>query len=345
MALFEPPSERKPLVEAISSGLTALSVDPSDAWQLVDAVSHAEEEFLLGVTAQALSAESGTEAYGFENVVGVGLGERTVAGRPTGEAAVTMFVIVKAGHDRVDPAALIPDRIEGVPTDIVETGEFVAFTERGRHRPAMPGVSIGHHDSSGGTFGFLARRDAGLYVVSNNHVLARGNDASAGDVIVQPSKVDGGLVDADALARLTSWVPLNYEGGRTPVDCAMAEVSPDAVTPRHMHFGDLESEPVPAGLSTLVRKSGRTTGVTRGVVTQVGVTTRMRVGTRRVLLANQFTVRGLGGAFSSGGDSGSLVVDEATRCPVGLLCGGGTNYSLVSPIAGVLDGLGVSFAV
>ena len=56
----------------------------------------------------------------------------------------------------------------------------------------------------------------------------------------------------------------------------------------------------------------------------------------------QLAVSGVGGQFSSGGDSGSLVVDAVTRHPVGLLfAGGGLGTTFVNPIGPVLDRFGV----
>ena len=44
-----------------------------------------EQNFILNVVEEALSAESGTDTHGFENIKGVGIGERVVAGWLTEE--------------------------------------------------------------------------------------------------------------------------------------------------------------------------------------------------------------------------------------------------------------------
>jgi len=175
----------------------------------------AEDELLVTVMAQSLAAESGTEGFGFENILGVGLSERVLSGRPTGEEAVAVYVVRKAPPGEVEPSALIPTKYEGVPTDVVESGEFVAETERGRHRPALSGLSLGHSAGGIGTLGFVARREGELVVVSNNHVLARENEADPGDVILQPAATDGGTSTDDEIARLEGFEPLDFYGPNT----------------------------------------------------------------------------------------------------------------------------------
>lgn len=308
---------------------------------------HAEEDLLFTVAAQAASAQSGSLGYSFENIVGVGSGERHVRGRPTGEPAITVYVVVKAHPELLEPGALVPVEYEGVPTDVVESGEFAASGERGRFRPSPGGVSVAHFQAGAGTLGFIARRGGSLCIVSNNHVLARENDAARGSAILQPGPADGGKPDADRIAELAEWLPLNFDGDPTPVDAAVAETDAESVDLQNVSgLGPLVLEPLEVADGLLVRKCGRSSGVTRGRVVDAEATVRTRYGSKYVFLTDQFLVTGLAGElFSERGDSGSLVVEEQTRRPVGLLCGGSPRYSIVTPIARVLDGLGLSFVI
>jgi hypothetical protein len=52
-------------------------------------------------------------------------------------------------------------------------------------------------------------------------------------------------------------------------------------------------------------------------------------------------VTGVGGEFSSGGDSGALVVDAISRRCVGMVIGGNGDHTFVTPLARVLDRFGV----
>src|SRR5690349_8385523 len=60
------------------------------------------------------------------NVMGVGLGPKIVNGAPTEETAVRFYVEKKVPPAALLEANLLPSEIEGVPTDVIQTGRFVA---------------------------------------------------------------------------------------------------------------------------------------------------------------------------------------------------------------------------
>jgi hypothetical protein len=309
--------------------------------QLMAARQHAEEELLLAPMSQALSAEAGTEGFGYENIVGVGVAEREVGGSLAGQEAVAVYVERKVARELVDDAALVPSEYDGIPTDIVESGELVPQTGRGRYRPAPAGVSLAHHASTAGTLGFVAYRDGDLYVVSNNHVLAQENDADAEDSILQPGPADGGT-EADEIARLAVWEPMDFNGGPNLVDAAMARTDADLVSREVYGMGALDWTPRSPSRGLVVRKRGRTSQLTQGVVQDVDATIKMPYSNGVAILTDQILVRGVNRTFSEGGDSGSLVFAEESRQPIGLLCGGSPRYSVVNRISPVLEALGLS---
>lgn len=316
--------------------------DPTE--RLLEARGQAEEDLLSDVAfTRSLTAGSGTEGFGYENVVGVGIGERLSKGRPTGVLAVTVYVVRKAPLDDIEDSARVPAGYEGVPTDVVESGEFLAYTERGRFRPAPSGVSLAHHQDTAGTLGFVGSRQGELVVVSNNHVLARENEARRGDAILQPGPSDGGTA-TDALAELECWQELDF-GGPNVIDAAVATAAREDLAEEIYRIGAFVTEPLEPRRDMLVRKCGRTSGVSRGVVRDVEASVKVRyrrglLRLREQLLVDPRDTR----PFSEPGDSGSLVIEESTRQPVGLLCGGAPRFTIVNRITGVLDGLGVSLA-
>jgi hypothetical protein len=311
--------------------------------RLYAAFEQAENDLLFTAAAQSLTAETGTDGFGFENIVGVGVSERLAGGRPAGEGAVSIYVVRKAPLDEVDPSALVPTEYEGVPTDVVESGEFVIATERGRHRPVPLGVSVGHANGDTGTVGFLGKRDSELVIVSNNHVLARENRAGRGDAILQPGPVDGGGA-GDQVGELEGWVALDFGGSKNPIDAAVARVDEAAVTGQLYGGGTIAPTLGKPSRNAIVRKCGRTSGLTRGVVTDVSATIKLRFPSGMALMSEQILIQGLGGSvFSEPGDSGSLVVEEGSDLPLGLLCGGSSRFTLANQIDQVLTGLGVSF--
>jgi hypothetical protein len=60
------------------------------------------------------------------NVVGVGVGLRSIGGELTGEVAIVVSVTEKLLDDDLEPAERIPAEIDGVPVDVQATGPFIA---------------------------------------------------------------------------------------------------------------------------------------------------------------------------------------------------------------------------
>jgi hypothetical protein len=61
------------------------------------------------------------------NVVGVGVGFRQVGGELTYEVALVVSVTRKLPAAQLSPQDVIPDRIEGIPIDVRETGTIRAL--------------------------------------------------------------------------------------------------------------------------------------------------------------------------------------------------------------------------
>lgn len=243
------------------------------------------------------------------------------------------------------------------PTDGARTAQATAArgaAQRKRQRPLAPGASLAHHEVTAGTLGAVVRdRARARYLLSNNHVLAAVNQGRRGDAIVQPSPQDRGAVARDRVARLHRWVRLRSRGrGKNLVDAALAALDPD-VEVRHTVDGrELRGVRRRTLPELRVWKLGRTTGHTRGRISAVlldEVEVSYQDGTVCVF-DNQLEIVGLRGAFSTFGDSGSLVIDEQDRA-VGLLFAGselggpaGSGRSYAAPIATVLEALDVTLA-
>lgn len=84
-------------------------------------------------------------------------------------------------------------------------------------------------------------------------------------------------------------------------------------------------------LGMSVVKSGRTTGLTSGIITQVDVTVDVEYGGQRARFVNQMVIT----PFSQRGDSGALVLN-ADRHAVGLIFSGSDAISVATPIRFVL---------
>jgi hypothetical protein len=301
-----------------------------------------ERSLILDVIQDALSAASGTKTYGFENIKGVGISEKIVNGWLTLDPCITVYVAAKAPLSEVQEEARVPDKVRGISTDVVEIGEIDAFPFKGRYRPAPGGVSVGHFKITAGTIGCLVKKGKLVCVLSNNHVLADVNQGKPGDAILQPGPFDGGHVPADQIAKLTSFIPIDFAKPNV-VDCAIAEAQPKLVDPLNKVLGKLKLPAAPAQLNMLVRKCGRTTQLTRGRITDTNATVRVGYGTAgTAVFQKQIIVQSLNAnPFSQGGDSGSLIVNEAGQ-PVALLFAGSTSHTIANPIQAVLAALRVT---
>lgn len=236
--------------------------------------------------------------------------------------------------------------------------DTIADHQVAQPRPIQLGTSGGNfNDESAqfccsGTLGALVRDKKGrLYVLSNNHVLARTNRGRKREPITQP-----GLVDADCLlsindgvAALTKRAGIHF-GARVQnvIDAAIAQVIPGQVDPsgRILGIGTLNAGIVQPAVGLSVKKSGRTSGLTQGTIAAVDVALLVSydkvcgVGSQTALFLHQIRITpGDFGDFSQGGDSGSLVVEDVATCPraVGLLFAGGGGDTFANPIANVLS--------
>ncbi len=313
-----------------------------------------------------------SDLLGRRNVVACGIGYKVREGVQTRELSLVISVTHKVHPSALTPEDLIPPQMDGIPTDVVELGVLRAFQgPRGRWRPVVPpGVSVGHIHISAGTFGCLVRRGSDLFILSNNHVLADINRGRSGDPILQPGPADGGTAD-DVTATLEEFIPLDFgitepecriatllaaglntlaklAGSRhrlepvrqTPgvnrVDAALARpLSTDRVSPDILGIG----VPTGVGEATLgmqVQKSGRTTGYTTGVITQIDATVRIDYYGPAALFEGQL----IASPMSQPGDSGSAILDRDRRV-VGLLFAGSEAATVINPIADVLTALRV----
>lgn len=283
--------------------------------------------------------------FAISGVVGTGVGLDS-----RGQPVVRVFVESPAVPG-------LPAALDGVPTDVVVTGRFVAFctTTTDRCRPAELGNSVGHPDITAGTIGARVKDASGnVYVLSNNHVLANSNNASIGDSALQPGPYDGGTDPADQIGTLADFQIINFSGGDNTMDAAIAGSSTANLSPSTLAggYGTPSSSPVECTsscanlLNLAVQKYGRTTALTTGTVAEVNVIVNVcYVALGRLCLQSARFVDQIGitpGSFSAGGDSGSLIVTQSGNNPVALLFAGSSSRTIGNRIELVLNRFGVT---
>ena len=301
----------------------------------------------------------------------------TYTAPPTIAATGVTYVVATAGNSTSKTAADLLLNTAGVASN-------PASHQAEQLSPAQLGSSGSNNsdydtqgaqvaDCCGGTLGALIQDGNGRqYLLSNNHVLARSDQASVGDSIVQPGLIDNNCTPygdgpgITPVASLTGWLPLS--AAATNADAAIAQVAPSAVDGTgsilelgvRQADGTLSAAPPgtsstggkgeSAGLGMMVAKSGRTTGLTCASVSAIDLDVNVDYFTdcaeTKPYLSKTFTnqIAVSGNQFSDAGDSGSLMVDTTNAEPVGLFFAGGVDAAGVSegvanPVGDVLSEL------
>lgn len=287
-----------------------------------------------------------------------------------GEPSVIVLLMSDRGRGRV------PDRLDGVPVTKIVTGPIMAYgkppkpgdgddPKARQERPIQLGVSGGNANDlangycCSGTLGALITKAGKYYILSNSHVLAGDIVSSAtdpdkaviGDPIDQPGLIDVQCqkISADFVANLSSLSSLT---GNTNVDGAIAEIISGMVRTDGsiLGIGTLSSATLEAYVNLPVKKSGRTTGLTRSKVyaingnVNVGYYDECNGSSFVVYYTGQIFVTNRANKFLNSGDSGSLLVEDVDVNPraVGLCYAGGGGYAIANPIDDVLSYFGAT---
>lgn len=267
----------------------------------------------------------------------------------------------------------LPDKLENVPVEIMVTGEIKTFrgtpgggiSHTAKQTPPIKlGTSGGwRYDLAngyccGGTLGSLVNIGGSKYILSNYHVFesdivsgGNGRTAQTGDPIVQP-----GLIDISCNASNGQDVATLVKKSSLPgsnVDCAVASIISGMVDPTGsiLEIGTISANTVAASINQNVKKSGRTTGLTRSTVAGLNATVSVtyenecaggtaftKTFTGQIVIANR------GSKFLNAGDSGSLMVEDVSSNPraIGLLFAGSNTSAIANPINQVLSFLGAT---
>src|SRR5262245_1210767 len=262
----------------------------------------------------------------------------------------------------------LPESIEGMRVFENVTGRIKAFAVADHRVKQTPPIQMGTSGGwrfdlangfcCGGTLGSLVLRGGQRYVLSNYHVLeadivSGGNSrvAQAGDAVVQP-----GLIDVSCNANNAQNVA-NLSGIKSlpgsNVDCAIASVISGQVRTDGsiLEVGTIANTTVGASVGQKVKKSGRTTGLTRSSVSGLNATVSVAYENECAggaaftkTFTGQIVIRNRGSRFLNSGDSGSLMVEDvATHArAVGLLFAGSSTSAIANPIGQVLSFLGAT---
>jgi hypothetical protein len=210
----------------------------------------------------------------------------------------------------------------------------------------------------GGTLGSLVSIGGTQYILSNYHVFESdivpgGNNTTAqtGDPIIQP-----GLIDVNCSVNGAQTVGTLVKRSSLPssnVDCSTAQVVSGMVRTDGaiLEIGTISHLTTSAFINQAVKKSGRTTGLSRSSISGLNATVSVTYdnecagGTAFTkTFTGQIVVANGGSKFLNSGDSGSLMVEDVSTNPraVGLLFAGSSTSAIANPIDEVLSFLGAT---
>lgn len=231
-----------------------------------------------------------------------------------------------------------------------------------------PPISLGtsggwRHDLAngyccGGTLGSLIQVGGQQRILSNYHVLeadivngGNGTTAQTGDPVIQPGLLDVGCNANNAqnvasLVKTSSLPNSNVDASTATILNGMVKTNGDI-----LEVGVPSSSTLNASIGLGVKKSGRTTGLTRNSIQ--GLNATISVGYENECaggssftktFTGQIIIGNKGSKFLAGGDSGSLMLEDVTNNPraVGLLFAGSTSLAVANPINEVLNFFGAS---
>ena len=270
-------------------------------------------------------------------------------------------------------AGTLPAQFGGVPVQVEFTDKFravigkpgggsgVSHTAK-QTAPIQLGTSGGwRYDLAngyccGGTLGSLVQINGEPYILSNYHVLeadivSGGNNivSQTGDYVIQPGLIDvscnaGNAQNVATLVKMSALPTFN-------VDCSIAKVVPGMVSSSILEIGTISSQTVAVSPQKAVKKSGRTTGLTRSSISGLNATVSVTYdnecagGTAFTkTFTGQIVISNTRRKFLNSGDSGSLMVEDVTTNPraVGLLFAGSSTSAIANPINDVLAFLGAT---
>lgn len=292
---------------------------------------------------------------GLPGVTGIDVGFKEVDGQTTNQLAIRVHVAQK--KDRVPVNQRVPADIDGIVTDVLQRDyepqvasaalDMSALADTTHYATLQGGVSMGPSRVIGGsifagTLGAIVidnvtNQHAAL---TNFHVACVDSTWHVGDRMVQPSRIDTGVVPADEFgAILRATLSGAVDGGLISIDPAKSSSCDIA------EIGQVRGTKA-ATLGMLVRKRGRTTGLTYGSVDGLSATVNVNYGDGIGLrtLSNQVSIKTdttRNPLFSDHGDSGSAIVDD-TGYVVALLFAGAGTGTVGNPIASVLSELNIS---
>lgn len=265
----------------------------------------------------------------------------------------------------------LPREFRGVDVQVELTDKFRAMAGRpggGHTTRQTPPIQLGTSGGwtfdlangfcCGGTLGSLVSIGGQQHILSNYHVfeadiVSGGNNrvAATGDPIIQPGLIDVNC--SNSSAQNVATLVLKHSLPNSNVDCSVGKVIAGMVRTDGaiLEIGTISRAIVGASINQAVKKSGRTTGLTRSSVSGLNATISVAYENECAggaaftkTFTGQIVITNRASKFLNSGDSGSLMVEDVATNPraVGLLFAGSSSSAIANPIGQVLSFLGAT---
>jgi len=246
----------------------------------------------------------------------------------------------------------VTGRIQTLSAQVAEPITDVSEDRQDEVRPLVGGTSLSAYVTKGaliylyaGTLGMVTYDDK---ILSNAHVIAMepGTDEflDIGTPIIQPGSRDGGRL-VNRAGELEAYIPIDFApDAKNYADAAIGSIDGGvSASPGEQFYegGNYWVEGwTEVSKGDIVRKSGRTTGVTTGEVIHTNVSVLVWYGDQLAYFVDQIVVTQENWSFAAPGDSGSAVDKDGEF--VGLIFAGSEVCVVISKAEHIIEGLDIA---
>ena len=287
--------------------------------------------------------------------------------------------VIQILTEKATPPGRLPKKIDGIEVVEIVTGKIVAMKGKpgggggggggGVSHTAIqtPPIKLGtrggwEYDLANGyccagTLGSLIQSGSKQYILSNYHVLeadivngGNGRTAASGDPVIQPGLIDINC-NADS-AQHVATLSVKQRPAEPQRRCRRRRgASGHGQQRASWRSARSAAAPLLRSINQDVKKSGRTTGLTRSKVTGLNATISVQYENECAggvaftkTFTGQIVIDNKRSRFLGGGDSGSLMVEDTDTNPraIGLLFAGSSRTAIANPIGDVLSFLNAS---
>jgi len=275
------------------------------------------------------------------------------------DGEITVFVENEQAKQRVPHSfegyavrTEVTGKIQTLSTQVAEPLADVSQERKDKVRPLVGGISLSAYVTKGagiylyaGTLGMVTYDDK---ILSNAHVIAM-NPATyeflaTGTDIIQPGTGDGGR-SSEQVGELEDYITIDFDpGAENYADAAIGSIDGGVEASPGEQFSEGDNYWLEgwAEVSTgdIVRKSGRTTGVTTGEVLYTNYSGEIGYGDQSAHFVDVIVVVQENWSFAKQGDSGSAVDKDGEF--VGLIFAGSAGSVVICKAEHIIEGLGIA---